>query len=83
MVERLRANAPSTFRLSRREHLCRKKTVLARESAVNSSLQTRRYLFFINTCLSIDFILIRRHVMTKDIIQPSHDFASHASLARR
>jgi hypothetical protein len=42
----------STFQLSRRGDICRKETVLVRGSAVDSSLQTRRYLLSINMCLS-------------------------------
>jgi hypothetical protein len=52
---RTTSNAPATFQLSRREHIYRKKTALVRESAVDSSLQTRRYLLSINMCLSDDF----------------------------
>jgi hypothetical protein len=58
MVERLRAKAPSTFRLSRRARSCRKK-VLAAESAVDSKVSAVYKLEGIcclyNTCLSIDF----------------------------
>ena len=55
-----------------------KKSVLAGESVVDAKVfAVYKYMF------SIDFVWIRRTIMTKDIIHSNHDFAGDASLARR